>query len=245
MPTALHVPLYAADSVRASLGACLRPGGLDLTRRALELVNGAADSLNLDWRILDAGCGPGGTLEYLRSQGFTRAMGLDLATDLLEQARNAGFPLIRASLDGLPIRSRALDMVLCECALNLAQDPASVLGEFHRMLSSGGWLVVSDIFVRRGREPDWPVTSCFARARRLEDMRVLFEDAGFRVLHVEDHTRLLKETAARLVFEHGSLEGFWETVTGQGPGGRQAAEQAVCTAKKQMPGLYLAVATPI
>lgn len=231
----MSTALYAAQTVRQSLGACLRPGGLELTRHALELAGAA-----LEDRILDAGCGPGGTLGYLRERGFSHVMGLDKSRELLRQAKESGAFLLHGSLDSLPVRSCSLDIVLCECVLNLAGDPAATLAEFRRMLVPKGRLVVSDIFMRRDVNAEWPVASCFARARTLQGMRELFECAGFELLHLEEHTRMLKETAARLVFEHGSLAGFWETVTGCG----QTAEQAVCAARVQMPGLFLAVVVP-
>jgi hypothetical protein len=133
-------------------------------------------------------------------------------------------------------------MVLCECALNLAHDRGGVVTGFYRALRSGGWLVLSDIFVRnlarKRQQENWPVQSCFAKAQTLDAVRNMLEAAGFELVHLEDHTKMLKETAARLVFEHGTLEGFWETVTGS----RQTAQQAVCAAGRQMPGLFLAVA---
>jgi hypothetical protein len=40
--------------------------------------------------------------------------------------------------------------------------------------------------------------------------------SGFSIGHWEDHSRLLAELSARIIFEHGSLEAFWDEVGGAG-----------------------------
>jgi hypothetical protein len=62
--------------------------------------------------------------------------------------------------------------------------------------------------------------------------------AGFEVELVEDHSALLKRTAADFVFRYGSLQGFWEAVTGDA----KLAESACDASRASRPGLFLLLA---
>ncbi len=87
------------DERRACLqrmtGGTLRPGGLTLTTRALELCRMPPEA-----RVLDAGCGNGVTLRHLRERYGVRCCGLDLSMEMLAQrgTRRGGFS--RAGKDG-------------------------------------------------------------------------------------------------------------------------------------------------
>ncbi|MDL2279689.1 class I SAM-dependent methyltransferase [Desulfovibrio sp. OttesenSCG-928-G11] len=69
-----------SGAIRQLTGGCLHPGGLSLTRRALEAAAFAPGS-----RLLDLGCGGGASLGLLASLGFA-AVGLDFCPS---QARAA------------------------------------------------------------------------------------------------------------------------------------------------------------
>lgn len=231
MPAAL----YQSPAVRGSLGPALRPGGEALTRRILELTRPGANQL-----ILDAGCGPGASLGILGLAGFNRVLGLDCDRGLLaEAAGQSSRPrLVQADLSRLPIADRSIDMILCECVWNLTPR-GRVLAEFARVLRPGGTLAIADIYTRApqaSREP-WPVPCCFAGATDLGSVRDLVIEQGFQLTVLEDHSRLLRETAARFVFEYGSLHGFWFAVTGDD----RLADQA-CRAAAAKPGLFLLIA---
>jgi SAM-dependent methyltransferase len=229
-------PLYLATPVRTGLGACLRPGGLALTERILALT--APKTIDV---VLDAGCGAGASIAFLRQHGIKTVLGLDLDPDLLREARQGGGAVARADLAQLPLANGCLDMVLCECVWNLT-DRKAVLGEFARVLKPGALIAVSDIYARSGNErhhsPTWPVQCCFSQATDLDTVQVLFLDAGFSIELFEDHTRLLHQTAAQFVFAHGSLRGFWQAVTGDAD---LAAAACAATAVTR-PGLFLLIA---
>ena len=62
-----------------------------------------------DLRILDAGCGTGGTTIELRR--FGRVVGVDLAWEALEPARGRGLSrLARASIERLPFANASFDV---------------------------------------------------------------------------------------------------------------------------------------
>ncbi len=228
--------LYLSTPVRDGLGPCLRPGGLALTERVLELLKPQRDSL-----ILDAGCGPGGSMAMLGGKGYGRLVGCDLHGGLLAEARQAGQSVMRADLAQLPLATGCLDTVLCECAWNLT-DRLRVAAEFARVLRPGGHLALSDIFARPSglvtAKTSWPLPSCFAGATDLATVRSQVTAAGFTIIHLEDHSQHLRRTAAEFVFAHGSLHAFWQAVTGQA-----ASATAACQAAAALrPGLFLLIA---
>lgn len=223
--------LYASAPVREFLGPALRPGGGKLTLRMLELAGPSRGGL-----ALDAGCGCGASLALLREHGAW-AVGLDLNADFLQEARHVQARVARADLAALPLPAGCADLILCECVWNLTEKER-VLEEFLRVLRPGGTLALADIYARGRRAGEWPVRCCFAQATDLPMVLEQVAGAGFEIDVVEDHTELLKKTAADFVFRHGSLYGFWQAVTGD-PDLALAACEASRAAR---PGLFLLTA---
>jgi len=228
-------PLYLNQAVRQSLGSCLRPGGENLTRRAIDFLGTEIGPV-----VLDAGCGAGTGLRVLSERGHC-GCGVDLDMGLLNEAKIVGSPLVQANIANLPLLSGSVDTVFCECAWNLT-DKAATLTEFYRVVRPGGTLVVNDIYLRvsenQNGENSWPVTSCFSFATDLTAVTQMVEESGFEVMLVEDHIRLFKQTAAEFVFAHGSLQAFWTAVLGD----EQLAERACCVAGRTRPSLFLLIA---
>ena len=227
-------PLYLTDPVRCGLGDFLRPGGERLTERTLQIV-----VPGYDWSILDAGCGPGGTIGYLQNCGFSDITGLDVEYSLLRQASLAGRKTVLGSLEHMPFAAGSFDLVLSECAWNLT-DRIHTLEQFGQVLKTGGILALSDIYLleNRAEENDWPPGSCFSKATTLGRVIELVESHGFVVTLVEDQSRLLKQAAAAFVFAHGSLKQFWLSVTGD----ERCADTVCRTVAACRPGLFLLVA---
>lgn len=196
----------------------MRPGGLVITDEALDLCAFPAGS-----RLIDLGCGPGGTLKYLRERGF-EAIGVDRSPALLAEAKAFG-PVREADFHRLPFEDSFVDGLLCECALSLADDKSRVLAECFRVLKAGGRLVVSDIF--RMKKVDLTVSrpvvqsaGCLGGAVDLDMMRKLLLDNSFEVEHYRDHAPALRELAARLVWHFGSAAALKELVGGECCDGR-------------------------
>jgi arsenite methyltransferase len=203
-----RVRLYEQDALRQIAGETLRPGNLTLTRQLAEscvLPRGAA--------VLDLGCGPGATVEFLSAQSL--AVGLDLSRKLLQQARrrNAALPLIHASADSLPLPDHSLDAIFGECSLSVMADVDRVLRECRRVLKPGGKLALSDLYVRDAagleRLRRLPFVSCLQGAMTQDEIVARLRHQGFDTLLWEDHTTALKAFTAQILFAHGSLDQFW------------------------------------
>ena len=96
-----------------------------------------------DVRVLDAGCGTGGTTAWLRRYG--EVVGVDLAGEAAPFWAEAGLRhMARGSVAALPFVSESFDLVTCFDVLYHRQvaDEAAVLAEFERVLRPGGLLLL-------------------------------------------------------------------------------------------------------
>ncbi|MDD2734016.1 MAG: class I SAM-dependent methyltransferase [Desulfuromonadaceae bacterium] len=161
-----------------------------LTDRALEFC-----SFDAGARLLDVGCGAGASVEHLRSHYAFDARGIDLSPALIAEGarRNPDLPLSEGSAEALPYPDESHDGIVCECVLSLLKEPLKALTEFRRLLCSGGYLILSDMYDRD--HETWQPEAWLS-------------ENGFTVLLREDHTRLLRELAARLILANVSLEGI-------------------------------------
>ena len=103
-----------------------------------------------DLRILDAGCGTGGTTVELQRYGDV--VGVDLAWEALEPARGRGLgELTRASVERLPFASSTFDVVTSfEVVYHLGvSNDVSALEEIRRVIKPGG------LFLLRVPAHDW------------------------------------------------------------------------------------------
>jgi SAM-dependent methyltransferase len=195
----------------ATQSACdlLRPGGLGLTALAIELAR-----LHAGASVLDLGCGRGESVAYLRTLGFA-ALGVDRRQPL-ESGSYDAFQIVAAA-EELPLPNACMDGILAECSLSLVADLDRTLSECARVLKIGGRLMVSDVYAREPQHifalrtvPDGCASSIFVQ-EELEERLALH---GFEVETWQDHSRALRESAARYIFEHGSLNGMWSSRSG-------------------------------
>jgi SAM-dependent methyltransferase len=101
------------------------------------------DALRAELRVLDAGCGTGGTTAWLARYGAV--VGVDIAAEAVPFWRPRGLTRVaRGSVDALPFASGAFDLVTCFDVLYHQQvtHEATVLAEFWRVLRPGGWLLL-------------------------------------------------------------------------------------------------------
>jgi SAM-dependent methyltransferase len=202
--------LYESGVLEKAAGGVMRPGGLELTARALDYCAFAAGA-----NLVDVGCGAGVTVEFLREAYGLNAMGVDSSAVIVERGlrRNPQIPLRQASGERLPFAAGAMDGVVVECVLSAMADKREAMAEFNRVLGPGGRLIVTDLYARQAAvtgEMGLPPTSCLAGMRTQEQLARLVEEAGFSIEVWEDHTPKLSEFVIRMIMEHGSMQPFWE-----------------------------------
>lgn len=165
-------------------------------------------------RVLDAGCGVGGSSLWLARERGARVLGLTISERQLRTAREdavragladrVGFALRDYTRTGLP--DEAFDVVWMLESSCYAADKRALLGECARLLRPGGRLVVGDGFLRRPPEtaterrlhrafhdglllPDLPTTESF-----LADLRA----CGLGQERLASHLRELTPSCRRL-----------------------------------------------
>lgn len=90
-------------------------------------------------KMLDAGCGAGGTMEYMSEYGSI--IGVDISREMVEHCRNIGLSAYCESLDHLPFADHAFDLVFCLDVLEHLSDERPALKELVRVVRPGGILI--------------------------------------------------------------------------------------------------------
>lgn len=96
--------------------------------------------------ILDAACGAGEALHYLRERGYTSVLGIDLSEEQLAQARAAGLPNVRRQdlFEHLEEGPARYDLILASHVMEHLPKPQVpvCLRQMARALRPGGRIVV-------------------------------------------------------------------------------------------------------
>ncbi len=146
------------------------------------------------WDILDAGCGTGGTLEWLERKGVSGfAVGVDFSDHALSFCRKrSSAPVSRASVMELPFAGESFNLITCVDVLQHLPSPDGDLAavkEFSRALKPGGV-----IFVRTNaggeKETGAPGAGKYRRYA-LNDLNSLMTAAGLDVVRLTRANRLL------------------------------------------------------
>lgn len=164
----------------------------------LELAGRAG--IEAGMRVLDVGCGIGGSARHLAMEHGCHVTGIDLTRDYIEVAtalaERTGLAerveFHHGSATQLPYERGSFDIVWTEhVQMNIA-DKAAFYGEIARVLKPGGRLLFHDIFSRDGSDPWYPVPwagdpsiSFLARVDAVPD---ILEAAGLQVLEWEDRS---------------------------------------------------------
>lgn len=193
-----------------------RPGGMKLTRQALELIH-----LPPGAHILDVACGTGATLDYLERQLNYHAVGLDSSGGMLSLAQRStrGLAIIRADGVSIPLTARSQDAVMLECAFHLAGDSSSVMKEIRRVLKPQGMLIISDIYLREVKDSSildvLSHSQCLSNLLTFQEIQSYMIEAGFEIFSWQDQAPVFKEWMMGKVFELGSLQKFYRRLLGE------------------------------
>ena len=132
------------------MGDTWRPGGLELTDRAIRYCDFPAQA-----RIVDVGCGRGATVDHLRGRHGFQAWGVDIRMEALARTP-PGFQ-IQAKADALPLVAGSLDGLFCECVVSLLASPSQLYGNLTGCcIRKATWL--SPTFTSADRSAIWNLT---------------------------------------------------------------------------------------
>ncbi|MGC4047949.1 MAG: methyltransferase domain-containing protein [Armatimonas sp.] len=149
-----------------------------VARRNL-LVRALAGRLPTDARLLDVGCGTGGTMDRLRSLG--EVWGLDMEPLALELCRERGHTnLTLASATDMPYPNNHFDGIVALDVLEHIENHVAAAGEIARVLKPGGTLVVT-VPAYRSLWSRHDVALHHVRRYRAPEMQKLLADTGLSV----------------------------------------------------------------
>ena len=174
----------------------LHPGGLSLTDELAEFCQLAEGT-----RVLDIACGTGESACHLADRFGSVVCGVDHSEELLDRARSkatatgslATFHL--GDAHDLPFGETEFDVAICECTLCLL-DKAQVLSEMSRVVRSGGFIAMHDLFWQAGASDR--LKNDLARLEgeepeTLEGWSRLFAEAGLVDIRTIDRSELKAE----------------------------------------------------
>lgn len=176
-------------------------------------------------RVLDAGCGRGFYLNFLRQlHPDAEVTGIELDLPLLPRARSAvpGSRVLGANLYQLPFPDAAFDKIVFSEVIEHVPDDRAAMAELFRVLTPGGRLALT---TPNADYPFWwdpinksletltgrhiqhgPLAGIWANHVRLYDLETLTRlatDAGFEIAEVRYHTRFCFPFIHNLVYGLG------------------------------------------
>lgn len=207
---------YARGEIVESILRALRVMGKDLAKltpadlapvdafhirgRAATVELAKLASLEPGLRVLDVGCGLGGSARYLAAEYHCRVTGVDLTQEYVDAA-NALAEIVglkdsvefrQSSALEMPFADGSFDVVWTEhVQMNIA-DKRAFYAETARVLAPRGRLVFHDIFQGEGGALHFPVPWAeddsinFLAAP--DEARRILEALGFSILHWEDQS---------------------------------------------------------
>jgi SAM-dependent methyltransferase len=163
--------------------------------------------------VLDLGSGAGADvlISARRVAPGGRAIGLDMTDEMLALARaNAAaagvenVEFVKGYLEEIPLPDASVDVVISNCAINLAADKRVVLAEAARVLRPGGRFAVSDVLAdedmdaaTRADMQAW--TGCIAGALTEAEFRDALAAAGLVDVEVRPTHRVHAFAASAII----------------------------------------------
>lgn len=198
-------------------------------------------------KLLDIGCGEGGTLSMLQDRFGLSVVGVDAHEEMVRRAknRNEGLDVRQGAAESLEFDSCSFDAALMECTFSLFDRQDEAMMEAMRVLKPGGNLILTDLCRRpqrlsdnyeredalfgRGRTGDIPHVGEFIKA---------WEEQGFCSILFMDKTKELDEYFVEKVWEHGSIDAYLDHVTPEGVGREHVCKFDIAGEK---PGYFLMI----
>lgn len=148
--------------------------------------------------VLDLGSGAGFDV-FLSAQRVGksgRVIGVDMTPEMLakakENAKKGGYNNVEfrlGEIEKLPVEDNSVDVILSNCVINLSPDKKTVFKEAHRVLKTGGRLMVSDLVLGKDlpkalKDSPEAYVGCLAGAIKKDEYLKLITMAGFQEVKV-------------------------------------------------------------
>ncbi|MBU8911614.1 MAG: class I SAM-dependent methyltransferase [Desulfobacterales bacterium] len=207
---------YNSDHLTQNIKAALIKAGKDLANlepKDLSPIDqihtgGARSSIELfkkitlssDAKVLDAGCGIGGSTRLLAKQFNCRVIGVDLADKFIEAASFLTrctklenlVSFQQGSVLDLPFENNTFDAVLCQHILMNIKDKPAAAREFFRVLKPDGKLILHEIVKGENNSLHLPVPwadkSAISFLESWDVMSRIFKEHGFKINIFSDQT---------------------------------------------------------
>lgn len=112
-----------------------------------EVANLMQQHAPLSSRVLDAGCGTGLSGRALHDAGYRDIVGIDISSDSLVIAEKTDVyrrvDIQNLQTVPLPFDADSFDAIVCVGVLTHVTDPAALFREFCRLVTSGGYIVLT------------------------------------------------------------------------------------------------------
>lgn len=201
---------YESRCMSDVMGQTLRPGGFDLTEKAIEFCK-----IKEQDTVLDLGCGMGATVGYLYEKYNIKAVGIDPSDKLLNIAKeNCTYAdFVKGTGDYLPFSNESFQCVFAECTMSLMNDLNSTITEVNRVLKKDGWFVITDVYAKNPDEipelESCSINSCMRGLHNLDALQEKLKSTGFEIALFEECSDLLKQLMFNIIFRYGSMDVFW------------------------------------
>ncbi len=191
----------------------LHPGGLELTEHWLKRLQLAQKT-----KIVDVGCALGTGVQHLIEQGHC-AVGIESSAVLVEEAKKrfSKAEFLQGRAEELPLPDASAQVLVCECSFSLFEDKEKAAAEIRRVIQPGGSFVMMDIVrLQKKMEPAaGDINTCAAQALTKDEILRLCERQGFYLQEQEDLSEHLHGFVARMTWEYGSAQLFWQSFVGK------------------------------
>jgi demethylmenaquinone methyltransferase/2-methoxy-6-polyprenyl-1,4-benzoquinol methylase len=147
--------------------------------------------------VLDVGCGTGILLDQLYAVGqeLPTVIEVDLSLQMLIENQNKNrskYPAfyLQTNVEDIPIKAESINSIICFASFAHFQNKSAVLQNFHKILKSGGYLLILHLMCHRRlnhlhNHAGFPVRNdCLPAVNELSDMTI---SAGFRIKDREEN----------------------------------------------------------
>jgi len=207
---------YGSEGIFERIIAALAGAGHDVSKPTVEMLN-LADQLHVgglnstktqadfvgitkDMRVLDAGCGVGGSSRYLAHTYGCRVEAIDLTPQYVEAAAQLNqlcgmhdrITVRQGSVTDLPYADQSFDLVWSQNVTMNVEDKRRMFLEAFRVLVPGGRFTFSHAARGARGEPYYPLPwardPSYSFLSRPEEILALLSDTGFTQIRNRDET---------------------------------------------------------